>query len=526
MKKIYLFLVILAIFFSLTLFFFKLNSSPPCLNADEAAFSYNSYSILKTGKDEFGRFLPIRLISFGDYKLPLLTYLNIPFIFFFGLDPIKIKYINGLLLTFLIIVTYLLTKNLFLNENVAITAAFLIGLNWGIVSLARQLHEALLSVLLVNLIWLLFLKLIKNKGSNCFLFIYLFVFFISLFAYHTNRLFALFFIFISFIFFIKKNLSVKVFILSMFIFCLFLISDFIYKPQRVSNLFFVKNIGFSLKINELRNEGGLRIFYNKLTVGLKEFIFNYLNYFSPQFLVTEGDTNKRFGTVGLSPITVTEYCLFLFGLYYLFKNKERWRFLIISLLLISPIPAALSWAGNSLTRSFFILIPIIIISSYGWVNFLKNFKKVLLKRVFFLLVFFSYLYFSFYTWDFYLNHYPNRLEFKEVWQCGYQEITSYIKKNYQSFDKFFITKSSGPPYIFLLFFLKYPPKKFQPQAKLGTVDIYGFQQVEKFDKFYFNLNFKNEKKVTVIARPYEISEENTKKIKINNVDVFWIKEIR
>jgi len=48
---------------SAIIFFAGLNLVPPCLNADEASFSYNAYSILKTGRDEYGKFPPGWLIS-------------------------------------------------------------------------------------------------------------------------------------------------------------------------------------------------------------------------------------------------------------------------------------------------------------------------------------------------------------------------------------------------------------------------------------------------------------------------------
>ncbi len=523
-KKNLIFVLIFC-FIGLLLFFYKLEKVPPCLNADEAAFAYNSYSILKTGKDEFGNFLPLRLTSFGDYKMPLLSYLNTPFIALFGLNDIKIKYVNGLLLCFLIITIYLLTKKIFSSINIALLSSFLISTNWAIISMARQLHEGLLSVFLITLSCLLFIKACE-KEKKYFLILYFSVFFISLFAYQTNRIFGLFLILFSLFYFLKRKISIKIFLISLVLFISFLWTDFLYKPERVKNLFFVNNIGFSLKINQLIGEGGNRLFYNKLTMGLKEFVFNYLNYFSPDFLIKKGDTNHRFGFEGISIIGLTEFLFFLVGLYYLFKNKEKYRFLIGGLLLISPIPAALSWAGTSLTRSLFLINSILILSSYGFINLVTNSKDKLIKRSIIFLSILSFLFFSFYTWDFYFNHYPKRFEAKEAWQCGYKELTSYVKNNYNKFDKFYITKTSGPPYIFLAFYLKYDPKKIQKQTYLGKVDQYGFRQVEKFDKFDFSLLVKkNEANYVLIGRPYEISEEQTKKININGIDVFWIREV-
>lgn len=59
---------------------------PAALNRDEAALGYNAYSILQTGKDEYGTLLPVSITSFGDQKLPGYVYTLIPFVAAFGLE--------------------------------------------------------------------------------------------------------------------------------------------------------------------------------------------------------------------------------------------------------------------------------------------------------------------------------------------------------------------------------------------------------------------------------------------------------
>ncbi|HSW75705.1 MAG TPA: hypothetical protein VLG50_01565, partial [Candidatus Saccharimonadales bacterium] len=78
MKLKYVLLVIL--FAAAFLRLYQLSSIPGSLNQDEAAIGYNAYSILKTGADEHGKFLPLSLQSFGDWKLPVYEYIDIPFI--------------------------------------------------------------------------------------------------------------------------------------------------------------------------------------------------------------------------------------------------------------------------------------------------------------------------------------------------------------------------------------------------------------------------------------------------------------
>lgn len=64
---------------------------PKGLNRDEAALGYTAYSLLKTGKDEWGKSWPISILSFGDQKLPGYVYTLIPFIKFLGLTNQAIR---------------------------------------------------------------------------------------------------------------------------------------------------------------------------------------------------------------------------------------------------------------------------------------------------------------------------------------------------------------------------------------------------------------------------------------------------
>src|SRR4030043_1321992 len=88
MKKI-LFLIIL---FALILRLFKIDSYPPSLTWDETSLGYNAYSILTSGYDEHGEFLPLaRFIAFGDYKPPGYIYAAVPSVILFGLKEFSVR---------------------------------------------------------------------------------------------------------------------------------------------------------------------------------------------------------------------------------------------------------------------------------------------------------------------------------------------------------------------------------------------------------------------------------------------------
>jgi len=479
-------IIISLISFFLTVINFRI-PSPPAFNADEAAFGYNAYSLLKTGRDEYGTFLPLRLKSFGDNKMPLYSYLSIPFMAIMGLNEASARALNAFLSLLFPLLIYLLTKELFKKESYGIASALLVSLSLGLHIVTRQAHEAYLAVFLTTISLYLLIRFLKKQTISRGIFLSLFLFFM-LFSYQSGRLFAGLFLIAAYIFSVQQKKIKKhapIFLLIILIIGLFSISDIIYKPERLKSLFFFSNPGTQLKVQELKTEGGIRYLYNPILIGLRDMTFEHMNYFSPQFLIQNGDINDRFGYKGMGLITPIEYLCFIIGVYFLFKKKEEWRFVLIFVLFFSPLSASLSWATSSLTRSLFLLIPISILAGYGAVLIVEEIKKQ--KRGILICILLGGLYAYFFTmqWDFYLFHYPKRLVTIHAWQSGYKEVNEYIKQNYSSTTHFYITRDIGMPYIFTLFYQQYPPEKYQKEAYLSAPDEYGFGQVGKFDKFIF-----------------------------------------
>ncbi|GIW64224.1 MAG: hypothetical protein KatS3mg092_0157 [Patescibacteria group bacterium] len=369
-----------------------------------------------------------------------------------------------------------------------------------------------------------FVKFLKTKNIIHYS-LFIIIFLLSLFGYHSTRIWIGFFLIWIIYFIYRKKFNLKYLLLFLTIIFIFSITDILYKPTRISNLLFFNNEGFVSKTKELQNEAKNRYLYNEFIVGIKEIINQYLVYISPQFLIIEGDKNYRFGFPGVSPITLIEYIFLFIGFYFLFKNKEKWRYFITTAFFFAPLSGSLTWAGQSITRTIFIFIPLLIISSYGFFNFIKKRNTILP-----LILTTFYLILLFYSWEFYLYHYPKRAIVIRSWQAGYKELVNYIKENYNKFNKFYITKKNGQPYIFLLFYLKYPPEKYQKIAQLTPPDQYGFGQVKEFDKFYFDTwPVKEKNNYVIIGFPDDFdlkTEKNLKEIKIGTETIFLIKEVK
>src|ERR1035437_1339725 len=113
MKKITLLLLLLIIIVAAFIRLYQIGKVPASPDWDEAALGYNAYSIMLTGKDEYGKFLPVVLQSFDDYKPALYSYLVIPFIKIFGLSVVAVRLPSVLFGALSILAIFFIIKELF-----------------------------------------------------------------------------------------------------------------------------------------------------------------------------------------------------------------------------------------------------------------------------------------------------------------------------------------------------------------------------------------------------------------------------
>src|SRR3989338_489602 len=107
--------------------FYRLTDFPPGLYSDEASYGYNAYSILTTGRDEWGKFLPLTIQSFGDYKPPMTAYLTIPSIAIFGLNEFAVRFPSAVFGTLTVLLIYLLAQEI--HRDAALLAALLLAIS-------------------------------------------------------------------------------------------------------------------------------------------------------------------------------------------------------------------------------------------------------------------------------------------------------------------------------------------------------------------------------------------------------------
>ena len=157
MKKIALALLI---FFALFLRTYHISQVPPALSWDEVSIGYNAYSILKTGRDEHGKFLPIdTFVAYGDYKPPLAIYLTVPSIALFGLSEFGVRFPSAFFGTLTVLMTYFLVKEFFrrtknqepITRNLPTIASLLLAISPWHINLSRAGFEANIALFFIVL---------------------------------------------------------------------------------------------------------------------------------------------------------------------------------------------------------------------------------------------------------------------------------------------------------------------------------------------------------------------------------------
>ncbi|MEK7169074.1 MAG: 4-amino-4-deoxy-L-arabinose transferase, partial [Patescibacteria group bacterium] len=112
-KKLVLILISLIIILAGVLRIYQLGNVPPSPDWDEVALGYDAYSIIHTGKDEFGKFLPVVLRSFDDYKPALYAYFIIPAIFMFDLTTFAVRFPSAVFGIVSVLAVFLLIREIF-----------------------------------------------------------------------------------------------------------------------------------------------------------------------------------------------------------------------------------------------------------------------------------------------------------------------------------------------------------------------------------------------------------------------------
>ncbi len=540
-------ILILLIFFTLGLVLrlYKLGLIPPGTNWDETVVGYTGYSILKTGKDEWGKKIPIFTKGFGDYRSAVYSYLTTVPIKIFGLTPFAIRFPAAVLGSTGIIAFYFLIKNLFefynlkgKSKNIAVIGAFLFTINPWNFFFSRYGFDVS-SCFIFGLFSLTFVFLFLNKKKYLHLFFSIIFACLSIYSYHNARIvipFVFLFLFVqNFSIFIKNRKQIAlVFLTGILLFLPFLIyvkTGFL--SIRTKELSIFSNYWKKHELEKLLVKSTfLRsfAFFYKYFFYFQEIFKNILRNLSLKFLFLGEDLHYRFGIKYYGRFLYPSLIFLFLGLFKIWtRNKKLFAFLT-SFILVSTLPAALTVDSPHPLRVYFLLIPLLIIITFGIYYSFKG-KAIKFKRRFLTGAFIVYMLFL----SLYINAYFNFFneEADQNWQYFYRELVESIDNQYKDYNRILFDIHWGQPHIFMFFYQKIDPLIVQKEMNRKDQLSESRGVVSRFQNIHFKdvhesdiLNCHNcliieDEKRTKLEKNKVVKElEN---IKLNNGNtIFWI----
>lgn len=431
-KNFILILITIALAFLLRILY--LNQFPVGIAHDEMDYIINAKAIWLTGKDISGTWSPFSLTAkkIGTPTSELLSLITSPitgpFKTSFFIARLPYAFASIILIFFL----YLIVKKLIGNKTAIITA-ILMAINPWSFHVGRIAFDAPVAIMFYLIA---FYFLIKKEGYKT-LYSLPFLFF-GFFSYHGTKLLflplVLSFLFIRFYLYKRKNENKKP-ILIILLFSLLMLGYFLtslkYQSagKRTNEFLLFASDKAAHAVNDERRSSLITpltpFLSNKATYILKTSIKQYLGAFSTNFLFLTGEQTGALSNWIHGQFYYIDFFLLMLGVVVLYKKNKKVFIALTLLIIIAPIPSALSSKDVSYVMRSSLLFPILSIFIACGIKFIiDSFKnKKLITSVFVL------VYLLFLTNYFYIYFYRYPVYGAEGFFFSERVLSEYIKKN-------------------------------------------------------------------------------------------------
>lgn len=444
---------------------FKIDVSPQGLYVDETSIGYNAYSLITTGRDEHGKFMPIFFEAFGEYKLPVYIYLVAATQLILGPSDLSVRLPSVVFGTLTILVTYLFARELLKNspnemikKMVPFLSAFLLAVSPWHLQFSRPGFEASVALFFFVLALFLFFRAVNMKSSLVLTFSVL-SFVLTLYSYNSARVVT----------------PATISILATFYFRKFRFITWV-RAMFVGLIVSLPFIFFSISPAGLARAKQISIFYQPTEFPIfQQFFLNYLVNVSPYYLFVKGDPTIAHATPHrMSLIYLFEFPFFILGLLVLIKAKTLNYLIIIFLFLIGFVPAALAmatpWYQPHALRALLVLPASVFISALGTGYFVRKLKSEKFVKVFVAVYLVIMGVSSLIFLDIYHNKYA--VDSGWDWQVGIKRAVLRVKEIETNYDGVYFDQSVFP--ITALWYLKYDPRLYQLSEGKNNLGKYHF----------------------------------------------------
>ncbi len=523
MTNFYPFLLIGIIFLATALRFFQLGMNPPSLDWDEASLGYNAYSILKTGADEYGNFLPLSIRSFDDYKPPMYVYLTVPSVAVFGLTEFAVRLPAAIIGVLSVLMTYLLVNEFFVawrhRKQIALVSAFLLAISPWHLQFSRAAFEGNVGLFfLILALYLFFLGLKKP-----FFFVLSSLAFVgSLYSYHSFRMIDVFILILLGLLFFNQLKKVKKWVLIAIVLLVIagipIYGSFIRPEGTGARLSMVtifsddslaERIAKQVESDKKNNDALGEFIHNRRFVYMGAVAKGYLDHFSFDFLFVHGDTGVQHHAVNMGMLYLWELPFILLGLFFLRSKIDRRIFVLLFIFLVAPLPASITTGTPHPVRAIAMIPAFHIFTAVGFVMFMSIVfqKKQHLRWVIAAVIVVALgVNVAYYLRQYYI---ATPIEYGYFWQYGNKEAIEYAKQHESEYDSIIMSYRYDQPYVYYLFHNEVDPAWYQKNwdySKTGKIDRF-FRVIGKYE--FKNIEFSKDsqkRKALLIGTPEEIPE--------------------
>lgn len=441
-----LFFCILAVSAALRLY--RLGDLPAGLSWDEAAIGYNGYAIFHTRRDEWLERLPVTFKSFGDYKAAAAIYANALSTAVVGLTPFGIRLPMALAGVLTVAAVYLLALELFRRRAIAFLAMFFAAVSPWNIHFSRIAFESGIAVAAVSWGLVFFLKGLRQ---GYFLIFSGLCFAVSLYAYHSPKIFLPIFGVILIFRFRLDLWKQKHWVLAALVLC-------------VASLFPLLRESVSGKASERLFDTSIILTKEGVRPAselIPAFLTNTLAHVDPAFLLFGKTFTYRHGNGVFGVLSPFEALGLLLALLLLIRSRFRehaWLWIAVA---AAFLPAVLSNGAPHSNRAHLAMPFLSVLGSFGIVRVLD--AQVFSRRfVFQTMLIIGTFFYGVWAIGVYARVFsgPAVADF----QYGYLDAVEIARAEEKNVDTVVFTSAYGQAYIYIVLGKKLSPIEYQHGA--------------------------------------------------------------
>ncbi|MBN1889214.1 MAG: glycosyltransferase family 39 protein [Thermoflexales bacterium] len=462
--------------------FADLERVPAALNVDEALNGYEAYSLLKTGRDEWGTPWPVLIRGFNDYRRPAIVYTAIPFVAMLGLSTFSIRATAATWGILTVLLTYCLARDM-VNKQAGLLAALMLAVSPWHVHFSRSGREAATAIFTIVLgLWCGW-RWYKKRQAGWLIGAGV-AFGLSFYTYNTTQAFTPLMLAVCGLIFARTLWQHRHLSLATTAVLAVVSAPLLYAH---TNTPYAQNRLDAVTVFEAGKP---------LLQSFSLVVRQWLGHFSPDYLFLHGDAHLVLHPAGFGQLYLVEAILLPLGALTMVLRQATRRagLLLLAWLALGAVPAALTTQdmGSAHSLRGMLGVPAFaILSGQGFMalgnthRIKPSLRTIGLGALAGLLALNAGI-----VLHHYFVIYP--IQSALAYEYGIKQAVDYITIHEDEYDTIVLTDWISQPHIFAVYFQRYDPQRFQAEANYGhklsaKLKRWGKYQAGDVEKLYSEL---------------------------------------